>query len=96
MRTMMKVECDVNASNAAVKTGRMGEIIRATMEKVDAEAAYFTAVNGCRGGYIFFDLKDASDIPSICEPFFVELGAKIELSPVMTPEDVATGLGKLR
>lgn len=95
MRTMMKVECDVTAGNAAVKSGRMGEIIRGTLEKTKAECAYFTAVEGCRGGYIVFDLKDASDIPSICEPYFTELGAKITLMPVMTPEDVATGLGKL-
>jgi hypothetical protein len=92
---MMQIECDLAAGNAAVKSGRMGEILRGTMEKVHAECGYFTAVNGCRGGYIVFDLKDASDIPSICEPFFTELGAKVTLTPVMTPEDVATGLGKL-
>lgn len=95
MRTMMTIEVEVNAGNAAIKSGRMGEIIRSTLEKVKAESAYFTAVNGCRGGYIVFDLKDASDIPSICEPFFGELGARVTLAPVMTPEDVATGVGKL-
>jgi|SRR5580698_7616740 hypothetical protein len=95
MRTMMQLEVDVTAGSAAVKSGRLGEIIRTTLEKVRAECAYFTAVNGCRGGYIVFDLKDASDIPSICEPFFNELNAKIYLTPVMTPEDVATGIGRL-
>ena len=95
MRTMMQIEVGVAEGSAAIKNGRMGEIIRSTIEKVKAECAYFTAVNGCRGGYIVFDLKEVSDIPSICEPFFTELGAKIHLSPVMTPDDVAAGLGKL-
>jgi hypothetical protein len=92
---MMKVMMDVDAGSAAVKSGRMGEIMRSTIEKVNAECAYFTAVDGCRGGYIVFDLKEASDIPSICEPFFNELKARIELMPVMTPQDVAAGIGKL-
>jgi len=47
-----------------------------------------------RSGYIVFDLKDPSDLPSICEPFFTELGAKIELVPVMTTDDVRKGVEK--
>ena len=94
MRTMLKFQTDVNASNEAVKDGRLGKVMAATMERWKPEAAYFTAVDGCRGGYIVFDLKDPSDIPAICEPFFTELGAKIELTPVMTPEDVQKGVEK--
>jgi hypothetical protein len=85
---------DVDASNAAIKDGRLGRTLAATMERLKPEAAYFTAVDGCRGGFIVFDLKDPSDIPSICEPFFLEFGAKVQLSPVMTPEDVQKGLEK--
>ncbi len=94
MRTMLTVRMPVEAANAAVEDGRLGKVIAATMERLKPEAAYFTAVGGDRGGYIVFDLKHPSDIPSICEPFFVELGAKIELTPVMTPEDVQAGLAK--
>jgi len=94
MRTMMKVQMDVDASNAAIKDGRLGKVIAAAMERWKPEAAYFTAVDGCRGGYLVFDLKDPSDIPAICEPFFLELNAKIELMPVMTPDDVQKGIEK--
>jgi uncharacterized protein DUF3303 len=94
MRTMLKVQMDVNASNEAIKDGRLGKVIATTMERWKPEAAYFTAVDGCRGGYIVFDLEDPSDIPVICEPFFTELGAKIELVPVMTPDDVQKGVEK--
>lgn len=94
MRMLMKVQMDVNASNAAVKSGKLGEIVRSTLERLKPEAAYFTAIDGCRGGFIVFDMKDPSDIPSICEPFFMELGAKIELMPVMTPDEVQAGIAK--
>jgi hypothetical protein len=94
MRTMLKVQMDVEASNAAIKDGRLARVLAATMERLKPEAAYFTAVDGCRGGFIVFDLQHPSDIPSICEPFFLEFNAKVELSPVMTAEDVQKGVEK--
>ena len=94
MRTMLKVQMSVEASNAAIRDGRLGKIMSTTIERLKPEAAYFTTVNGDRGGFIVFDLKHPSDIPSICEPFFMELGAKVELTPVMTPDDVQAGLAK--
>jgi hypothetical protein len=94
VRTILTVQMDVNASNAAIKSGKLGEVIASTIERWKPEAAYFTAVNGCRGGYIVFDLKDPSDIPVICEPFFMELGARVELAPCMTVDDVKAGVAK--
>jgi hypothetical protein len=44
--------------------------------------------------FIMFDQQRPNDIPSICEPLFAELHAKVELSPDMTPEDMQTGLAK--
>ncbi len=77
-----------------IKDGRLGKIMSTTIERLKPEAAYFTTMNGDRGGFIVFDLKHPSDIPSICEPFFMELGAKVELTPVMTADDVQAGLAK--
>jgi hypothetical protein len=91
---MLKVQMDVQAANAAIKDGRLERVLAATMERLKPEAAYFTAVDGCRGGFIVFDLQHPSDIPSICEPFFLELNAKVELTPVMTAEDVQKGVEK--
>jgi hypothetical protein len=91
---MLRVQFPVEASNAAIKEGRLMSVMASTMERLKPEAAYFTTVNGDRGGYIVFDLAHPSDIPSICEPFFTELGAKCELMPVMTPDDVQAGIAK--
>lgn len=94
MRMMLKIQMPVEAANAAIKDGRLGKVLSSTLERLKPEAAYFSTVDGDRGGIIVFDLQHPSDIPSICEPFFHELHAKVELSPVMTPEDVQAGLAK--
>lgn len=62
------------------------------MAEIKPEAAYFTAIDGNRTGLIFFDLKEPSQIPAIAEPFFMSVGAAIELFPVMTPQDIQKGL----
>ncbi|HKH28632.1 MAG TPA: hypothetical protein VKA61_09890 [Sphingomicrobium sp.] len=41
---------------------------------------------------VFFDMRDASDIPAIAEPLFVGLHAEIELLPVMNIDDLQKGL----
>lgn len=94
MRTMLKIQMPAAAANAAIKDGRLAKVLSSTLERLKPEAAYFTTMDGDRGGFIVFDLQHPSDIPSICEPFFHDLGAKVELSPVMTSEDVQTGLAK--
>ena len=40
-------------------------------------------------GFIFLDMQDASQIPSIAEPWFLAFNAEIELHPVMVPQDLA-------
>lgn len=94
MRTMLKIHFPAASSNDAIKDGRLMKVMQSTIERLKPEAAYFTAVEGDRGCYIVFDLKDPSDIPSICEPFFMELGAKCHLAPVMTVDDVGAGIAK--
>ncbi len=94
MRMMLKVRIDCEAGSAAVKDGSLEKVLASTFERFTPEAAYFTAVDGNRGGYIFFDLKDPSDIPMLCEPFFHELNAEVELIPVMTPDEVRAGIAK--
>jgi len=53
------------------------------------EAVYFAADNGQRTGFIFLDMKDASQIPAIAEPWFLAFNASIEIQPVMVPKDLA-------
>jgi hypothetical protein len=43
----------------------------------EREAAYSVAENSQRSAMMFFDMKDASEIPGIAEPLFAGLNAKI-------------------
>lgn len=96
MRTLLKVTMDVVASNKAIMDGSLPKIMQSTMDKIKPEASYFTAIDGCRSCLMVFDLKDPSDIPMIAEPFFLNMNAKVEFSPVMNAEDLKNGLEKLQ
>ena len=94
MRTLLKVICEVTASNKAIIDGTLGNIMKSSMDNLKPEASYFLATEGCRSAFIVFDLKDPSDIPSIGEPFFLSMNAKVEFSPVMNAEYMQKGLEK--
>jgi hypothetical protein len=87
---------NVESANRAIRDGVLPKLMEQTMAMLKPEAAYFTSVNGERTAFFVFDLKSTSDIPSIAEPLFQQLGAKIEFSPVMNAEDLKTGLASLQ
>jgi hypothetical protein len=88
MRFLIKLVIPTEAGNAAIKDPKFGQKMQAVLKEIGAEAAYFTSMHGQRGGYIFVNMKDASEIPAIAEPFFLWLNARVEFVPVMTPEDL--------
>jgi hypothetical protein len=92
MRTLLKFQMDVEAANRSIRDGSWADAMERVMQGLQPEAAYFTAMDGKRTGLIVFDLKEPSQIPVIAEPIFMAVNASIELSPVMTLEDVQAGL----
>ena len=91
MRYILKASFDVDAGNAALRDPKFGAKMQQYLTDIKAEAAYFTTVNGQRGGYIVLQVSDASQIPAIAEPLFLWVKADIEFIPVMTPEDLMKG-----
>jgi hypothetical protein len=96
MRMLMKVQMPTESGNDAIKDGSLAEIMASSLGALKAEAAYFTAEDGMRTALIFFDMTDSSDIPPAAEPFFIGLGAKITLSPVMNAQEMQSGVTKAR
>jgi hypothetical protein len=94
MRMMMKVSIPVEAGNKSIKDGGLPRIVAGFVEQFKPESAYFTAEGGKRTAFFVFDLKDPTMIPSVAEPFFMSLGAEIELSPCMNVEDMKMGVEK--
>jgi hypothetical protein len=93
---MMKVQIPIEAGNRAIKDGTLPQILEKVFAEIKPEATYFMTFDGERTAYVVFDLKDSTLIPSIAEPFFMGLNARVQFSPVMNGEDLKTGLGKLR
>lgn len=87
-------QMDTEKANKAITEDSLARTLKSVFDRIRPEAAYFGAKEGMRTGFIVFDLKDAADIPSVAEPFFQELGAKVTLLPVMNLDDVQAGLKK--
>ncbi|MFC1409750.1 hypothetical protein ACEZCY_26275 [Streptacidiphilus sp. N1-12] len=94
MRVLMTVQMDTEKGNKSITDGKLPEILMSVFDRIHPEAAYFGAKDGQRTGYVVFDLQEPSDIPSIAEPFFQQLGAKVAFVPVMNLDDVQAGMKK--
>ena len=92
MRTLLRVSISTEAGNAAIKEGRLNQVLQSVMADLKPEAAYFLGEQGRRTALIFFDLKDPSQIPPIAEPLFQAFNASVEFLPVMNVEDLQAGL----
>ena len=89
MRFFLKAEWPVECGNEAIKSGNLPKTIQSILDDLKPEAAYFVASNGKRTACIFLNLDDASEIPRVCEPWFLAFNASVEIIPAMVPEDLA-------
>ncbi|MET9773453.1 hypothetical protein ABZ023_04185 [Streptomyces sp. NPDC006367] len=95
MRVMLKATLDTEKTNELIRSGRMPDLIREAVDRVEPEAAYFGTLGGRRTALFFFDMQDSSQLPPIGEPFLMEMNAEVEICPVMNSDDLAKGLSRL-
>jgi hypothetical protein len=95
MRMMMKVKIDIEAGSRAIADGSLPQLMQQTLAALRPEAAYFGPEEGVRTAFIVFDLQDPSLLPSLSEPLFSKLKARVEMFPVMNQEDLQKGLQQL-
>lgn len=88
MRMLMNVTLPPEPFNTFLRDGTAGKKIQKILEKTKPEAAYFTELGGARGGVLVVDVKDASDIPSLAEPWYLTFEADVEFRVAMTPDDL--------
>ncbi len=92
MRLMLKFTIPVEKGNQAEKDGTLGKAIQQLIEAVDAEASYFSLEDGKRMGIVIFEETDQARLTMYNEPMFAALNASIDISPVLTAEDLQRGL----
>jgi hypothetical protein len=96
MRMLVNVTIPHEPFNMLVREGSAGNKLKKILDAIKPEAAYFTEQDGNRGAVLVVNLKDASSIPSIAEPFFLSFNAKCEFRIAMTPEDLGrSGLDQI-
>jgi hypothetical protein len=88
MRFMLTVRIPPEEGNAAMKDGRFMPAFQSIVEELQPEAAYLAEIEGARGGYFVVNMDDASQMPAIFEPFYLGLGATVQIHPVFTLDDV--------
>jgi hypothetical protein len=100
MRVMLKFNIPTTEeSNSsirdAIRDGSIGQTMETILGNLQPEAAYFCPIDGKRGGYLVFNMEEASDSVTKLEPFWLELGATIETVPVMNADELRAGLQRL-
>ena len=93
MRLMMIFRIPTAAGNAAGKRGDISKSIDKLVKDTNAEAAYFSMMNGMRAGVVIFEETDQAKLPQYNEPLMEQLDAQIDIVPVLNLEDLERGLG---
>ncbi|MEV0373309.1 hypothetical protein AB0I10_26425 [Streptomyces sp. NPDC050636] len=96
MRMVLKAKIPVEAGNEAIRNGTLSKIIENVSAALKPEASYFTSDEGDRTAFFYFDMQDSSQLPVCCEPFFLDLNAKVTVQPVMNADDVLKGMRDLQ
>ena len=94
MRILITFSINPEKGDQLIKEGRIGETMGSILEELQPEAAYFTDVEGTRGGFLVVDMEDASQMPAMTEPLLLGVGATVHMQPVMTPEDLRGAAGE--
>jgi len=96
MRMMIKFALPVEASNDAIRSGKLQRVFQQLVEDLKPEASYFLSNGGERGGLFVVDMRESSQIAEIAERFFFGLNAKVEMVPVMAADDLQKGLASVQ
>jgi hypothetical protein len=96
MRFVMTFKIPHETFNRLVRDGVAGQKLGRIVEETRPEQIYFTERGGCRGGVAVYEIKDATKMCAVAEPWFLTFNAECEFSLAMGPEDLAkVGLEEL-
>jgi hypothetical protein len=88
MRMMMLFQLPIEPFNTAVKDGSIAAKMKKILDAIKPEHVWFTEREGKRGGVMIVNVDSPSDVPRLCEPWFLTFNAEVEFRIAMTPEDL--------
>jgi len=88
MKMLVNVILPIEPFNSMVRNGTAGDVIGRVIDDIKPESIYFSEQDGNRGAVMVVDIPDASAIPSIAEPWFLNFEANCEFRIAMTPDDL--------
>src|SRR3970040_494754 len=88
MKMLVNVILPIEPFNSMVRNGSVGEIIGRVIDDIKPESIYFSEQDGSRGAVMVVEVPDASAIPSIVEPWFLNFEGHCEFRIAMTPDDL--------
>ncbi|MGV9264664.1 hypothetical protein ACWDRR_08400 [Kitasatospora sp. NPDC003701] len=95
MRALLEITMDTETANKVIADGAVAEKFDRIMDALKPEAAYFFARGGRRSQIVVIDIADEASLPAVCEPFWLEFNAEVDVHPCMNVEELRTGLGRL-
>ncbi|MCX4756699.1 hypothetical protein [Kitasatospora purpeofusca] len=95
MRALLEIELDTPTANRAVADGAIMARFNQIMADLKPEAAYAFPRNGRRCQIVVVDVADEAAVVAICEPFWLEFNAHIDMHVCMNADDLRVGLGRV-
>ena len=88
MRFLVKATIPTEAGNELVRDPQFSKRLEGLLSDIRPEAAYFAVEGGQRTIYLIANFKENSQLPSIAEPLWLSLKARVEFIPVMDQADM--------
>jgi hypothetical protein len=88
MKMLVNVIFPIEPFNSMVRNGTAGEIIGRVIDDIKPESVHFCEQEGNRSAVMIVEVPDASAVPAIAEPWFLNFEAHCEFRIAMTPDDL--------
>jgi hypothetical protein len=92
MRFIVQAKIPTEAGNLMLQDPNLLSKLQTYIKKVKAEATYFFEQDGDRLAVFIVDITQASEIPVLIEPLFSGMGARVEIHPVISFDDLKNGI----
>src|SRR5215475_14310323 len=92
MRFLIHAKIPTEAGNLMLQDPNLLNKLETYKNEVKAEVTYFFEEEGDRVAAFIVDISAASEIPVLIEPLFNGMGARVQLHPIMSFDDLKNGI----